>query len=598
MRPVTAVTLGVLVVVLVSTAVLMQSIPLWTELRSVSSKTADTQQVWALNCQSNSTTGPVDPNGSVAPFPGEENSFTACAVHPDFLSALTTPLVEVDDLRPCTGDRPPELLCRPTPGMSVARDEYIRRLRITDPYFYDMFEDNEVFKLFKPRPTVPELELVSHDHNALLIKPYRQHGVRQAIQRYQAYDGESSWFYAYWTGPHRVEEHTSEKGKLKLDYVPFPISHADKLHKPNDKDDDSPAIIADYLKNITVVESKYPQQNSFSIVSDTSGFNTLLTHSEAVFNNEADPSSPTWSELPLRSTIMTYATQPLTAPCQVVVGGMPIVRLRLNRSFPAGGVPSYQYAMGALAHLVDTRPYHIWSMPQWNQSLHYQSKVAQGLARKFRPSALTGSNLDEDLPECPRGHVEGCRIGFDQFHMDTYTYTLSRSRFGLILPETENRASPRLMDVIAAGLIPVIVFRDIAAFSLPGQCFVPWRQLAIWIDEAEFSLDPEAAIRKHVLGQSSRDLEKLLRLQEYYRPLILLALYETDAPYLRGLEIAHSCLPEAYLVQTQGISKTMMPCDFEDFTAAPAFPTYSDEDDEPVWNSAWFAPITEVRLQA
>eukprot|EP01054_Gregarina_sp_Poly1_P006594 Gregarina_sp_Poly_1__6593@NODE_353_length_9300_cov_96_781761_g295_i0_p2_GENE_NODE_353_length_9300_cov_96_781761_g295_i0NODE_353_length_9300_cov_96_781761_g295_i0_p2_ORF_typecomplete_len601_score67_65Exostosin/PF03016_15/6_4e11_NODE_353_length_9300_cov_96_781761_g295_i011072909 len=494
--------------------------------------------------------------------------------------------------------RPPELLCRPATSFSQAVNDYIAGLGITDLDFYDVFDESEIYNLFRPRISLakPPVSFISYDNVTGLLKPYKGIANEINIQRYQYHDIEYSMFFTFWMDNSRIEENRTNEVPFHFNYLPLGISKLQWFAKSM-KDTAAANYTFNYLSKLMTgpIWNKNKGLDFFSILGQHAGMELLVKLGRSKFE-AGDPRTVDLEHVATRLNLLTYSSIPAVNPCQVITGGAPIVRLRLNKHFPRGVLPSYQYALGSLANLEDTRQFNFWSVAQWNQTLKHQTDVISKVSGHFEPSAILGSIQDAGIVHCERGQFEGCRIEYDQFHLDTYPYTILRSKFGLVLPEPEYLTSPRLMDVIAAGLVPIIVFREALAFALPAQCHVPWRQMAIFLDEEEFAADPVAALRKHVLDRPKREIERILRLLEYYRDDILFTMLHTRVPANRLVDLAVKCVPESFLVSERGLSKTDLKCEFEDFTSAPSFINHRDEDDTPPWQDSWFPEIKDFQL--
>eukprot|EP01053_Blabericola_migrator_P000235 Blabericola_migrator_1__234@NODE_1061_length_5558_cov_570_766891_g729_i0_p1_GENE_NODE_1061_length_5558_cov_570_766891_g729_i0NODE_1061_length_5558_cov_570_766891_g729_i0_p1_ORF_typecomplete_len606_score73_87Exostosin/PF03016_15/5_2e10_NODE_1061_length_5558_cov_570_766891_g729_i015673384 len=534
---------------------------------------------------------------NVVPAMADYTPPTAMVYDPHPLDVLmNNTLVDYDTLESCPvnqyENRPPELLCRRLPTFSQETLDYIKTLGIPDLDFYDVFEEHEIPRYFKPRPNRDLIEIALYDGEASAQGPYTEMSALMRVQRFQAFDVENSLYTSYLVHANRVSELKRDGSKVGMTFLPMATSRLYWFNNVKDKSPQEKWIM--WVRENLIDNKQFPRSDIFSSVGEPYGYNLLLNKSRDWIAGNSVSSEQGLSDMPLRTTLFVMKAAPFLAPCQVILGATPIARLRLVRHFPRGGLPSATYAMGALAHL-STRPYNFWSTPQYNQSLMYQNETVRSLSGQYSPSALIGEFNMEDIRDCAVGEVEGCRTHHDHFHLDQYAYLLQRSKFALVLPDHDNWGSPRLGDVIASGAIPIIVSTKQIAFGVPGQCHIPWRDMAIWIEDEEYAADPKAAIEKHVLSKTPVELEKILRILEYYRFDVLHPPAITRVPVTRTFQAIQRCLPEAWLMATQKRSKTEFPCDFEDFSSTPAFLNESDEDDEPAWSSSWYQPITKLQ---
>eukprot|EP01053_Blabericola_migrator_P006060 Blabericola_migrator_1__6059@NODE_3057_length_2072_cov_479_059850_g162_i2_p1_GENE_NODE_3057_length_2072_cov_479_059850_g162_i2NODE_3057_length_2072_cov_479_059850_g162_i2_p1_ORF_typecomplete_len251_score32_70Exostosin/PF03016_15/1_1e08_NODE_3057_length_2072_cov_479_059850_g162_i2141893 len=191
---------------------------------------------------------------------------------------------------------------------------------------------------------------------------------------------------------------------------------------------------------------------------------------------------------------------------------------------------------------------------------------------------------DEILPPCPsRLYPDGNIPSMCQCQYPAGPGTLS---FDTILTDSiyafhirgDNFYSARIADILGAGAIPVVVDHTML-LGMSGQCHVPVKDIAIWVPHDEWMQNPAQATLKAVLQKSHSDMEKMLRLLQYYRSLLLHGLYGNNRiveDRLRHMVLR--CLSEDLLNQLNA-TKADMTCDFEDVDLLPAFPTIGDIDD-------------------
>lgn len=492
--------------------------------------------------------------------------------------------IDPGKLIPCQdGNRP--WLCRLQVEYSRDTLNYISTLHITDPYFYDAFEESEIYQYFRPvrESQPPSFYLWEEEslRDVFLDSPnYFQDVYLTLMQDLKT----SQW-------------RTFNRSEAVLHYVAYPY---DPLYPPGwsrSKIEHASEITEAFAERVlsSEVYRRYNGSNFFYAVSSWSPERDALWYSDDVFarielGKELKNVSAA-TRLFLGSTGMHHISVPVPRVCTVITHySAPPESLNLGQ-WPMGPLESYKYPLGHYAQMLRERPHFSFFAGQIDRRSACAARRAL-LRRRVRfcerKAVIVQSGKGRDiLRECTLNDTCGCvkpRSWSGTSHLREIEM---KSRFGFHL-RGDDWSSARIAEIIALGMIPIVVGKEMFTWSMAGQCSAPWRKMAIYVDEDAFIRDPAAAVFQAVDSLSHQDYEKMLRLLYYYRPSVVHGSVIASVAQERMKQIAHDCVPESTL-QELGYTKLWPLCPFEELTPRVSLPSLFDVEDGGVSLSCAFS---------
>eukprot|EP01053_Blabericola_migrator_P003026 Blabericola_migrator_1__3025@NODE_187_length_11743_cov_250_942275_g162_i0_p5_GENE_NODE_187_length_11743_cov_250_942275_g162_i0NODE_187_length_11743_cov_250_942275_g162_i0_p5_ORF_typecomplete_len512_score64_89Exostosin/PF03016_15/4_4e10_NODE_187_length_11743_cov_250_942275_g162_i074268961 len=475
-------------------------------------------------------------------------------------------------------------LCRPPRSYNKEELAYIRKLRIVDPAFYDVFTRDEIFKWFKPAKMRQRIPFYIWTNVT---------NMREAAFETPA------WFQDVWATFYndalQSTWRTNDSKSAVMHFFGGPVrsKDADLLPKPSNHE-----AAKEYV--LKTAEFAFANGTNFFYVS--SGWQAVyvaVLESRRTFEAMLKNETMTPKEhVQHYMTAMHYSTFPSLVPCTMTTHYATSDGFRSLRAWPDGPLPSYQYPRGAWQQMIDTRKVKWAFVGQADGREAYRERrqlLNHNVSALCKDGAILcrHGNGPDEVPLCPRqllpdGGVPAnlcqCYLPSDVIGV-SFEASLVEALYAFHI-RGDDYYSARIADILGAGAIPVIVDHTML-FGMSGSCQVPVKELAVWVPRSEWLDDPAKAALKAVSQKSHTDMEKMVRLLQYYRPFLLNGLY-SDSRVVedRIYHMATRCLT-AELLRQFDVSKAELVCDFEDCDAYPAFPTIGDTDDPEVLWSAW-----------
>eukprot|EP01053_Blabericola_migrator_P008753 Blabericola_migrator_1__8752@NODE_460_length_8295_cov_270_146208_g162_i1_p4_GENE_NODE_460_length_8295_cov_270_146208_g162_i1NODE_460_length_8295_cov_270_146208_g162_i1_p4_ORF_typecomplete_len356_score29_62Exostosin/PF03016_15/6_3e07MogR_DNAbind/PF12181_8/0_41_NODE_460_length_8295_cov_270_146208_g162_i168917958 len=302
------------------------------------------------------------------------------------------------------------------------------------------------------------------------------------------------------------------------------------------------------------------------------------------------------NELSNLVTPMHYGNFPSVTPCAMLTHYTAFDGSRALQSWPNGLLESYKYPLGRWQQMKENRHVKWVFNGQIDGRWAYDDR-RQFLIHNIKPFCDDGAVISrigegpEYLTICPsRLLPDGslppmCRCYDETRHRAIkFEDVLMQSLFAFHI-KGDDYYSARLPDILGAGAVPVVVDHTML-LGLSGQCHIPLKHMFIYVPIEEWMDDPVAAAHRAVGNKSHNEMEKLVRLLEYYRGAQLSGIYGNNRVVEDRLShMITRCISEDVLRQLE-FTKSDMTCDFEDDGNSQAFPRTGDADDvQPPWGS-------------
>lgn len=498
-------------------------------------------------------------------------------------------------LVPCGGNKAFGL-CRPPLNWSQGILDYISELDITDPYFYDAFEESEIYNWFRPRrkkSIVPfyiwENEDLSRDVTtdtpAFLQDLYSTFLQDMRVSSWRTYDASEAAVHF-----------------VAIPWSPWVVQGSRW----------EPRHIDEYLEKI-ITSDEFLRYNGTNFFYVTSGWQKELVLGQAgrdFFNAVQNNESFSMNKIPIDVSALRlmgglhYGSFPVLRTCTITTHYSTTEQLRSQRKWPGGSIESYRYPLGHYAQMLQKRKHKFFFVGQADHRPAYAER------RKLFSSKIPficsegviirTSGGPEELEECEKDFLCQCQMP-KGWRGDASAQMLLDSLFAFHI-KGDDYYSARIVDIISSGSIPIVVDKALYGMSISGQCHAPWREMAIYLNLDAYNANPESAIHQAINSLTHQDIEKMVRLLYYYRPR---SVNGNSAQNLVGedrvSQYIYECVPETILQQIvvhtgrssggDRLSKLDIACDFENFITKQALPLLNDEDEHPAaWDCLFLRP--------
>eukprot|EP01053_Blabericola_migrator_P003025 Blabericola_migrator_1__3024@NODE_187_length_11743_cov_250_942275_g162_i0_p2_GENE_NODE_187_length_11743_cov_250_942275_g162_i0NODE_187_length_11743_cov_250_942275_g162_i0_p2_ORF_typecomplete_len520_score65_79Exostosin/PF03016_15/1_1e06_NODE_187_length_11743_cov_250_942275_g162_i050726631 len=471
-------------------------------------------------------------------------------------------------------------LCRPQRRYDNEELDYIKQLKITDLAFYDVFSKAEIFMWFKP--------VKKRKH----VPFYIWNG---ATNMKETAFNTPVWFMDLWASFYndalQSSWRTMNSTAAVLHYYAGPLrpKEADLLVK----------VVAERSYELEVVRSEEfvtaNGSNFFLVPSTWQVLGSATRVSQHFFDAIAKSEKPDLERVNrFRNVVpsLHYGLFPFVTPCATLTHYTAFDASRALRFWPHGLLESYKYPLGRWQQMLQNRKIK-WL---FNGQIDYRPAYDdRRLLLKRNVTSLCDdggiiSRIDEgpeSIPECSAHRLVNGRAPslcqcFERHRIRTIGFedTLLHTLFAFHI-RGDDYYSSRIADILGAGAVPLIVDYTMM-LGMSGQCHSPVKDMAVWIPRDEWVKDPAKAAMDAVNRKSHNDMEKLVRLLEYYRDSLLSGVYGDNRVIEDRLShMALRCLNED-LLATMGFTKADMTCDFEDGANTPTFRSTGDLDDAEV----------------
>eukprot|EP01053_Blabericola_migrator_P005783 Blabericola_migrator_1__5782@NODE_292_length_10275_cov_168_705525_g240_i0_p2_GENE_NODE_292_length_10275_cov_168_705525_g240_i0NODE_292_length_10275_cov_168_705525_g240_i0_p2_ORF_typecomplete_len514_score73_16Exostosin/PF03016_15/0_00011_NODE_292_length_10275_cov_168_705525_g240_i025994140 len=486
--------------------------------------------------------------------------------------------IPIESLTKC--DKPSSYLCRPKRHYDRDELQYIEKLHIRDPMFYDVFTKAELFKWFKPQGRKPIPFYIWYGANRI------QETALQSPSYFM--DVWASFYNDALQSPWRVP--ISDKAVIQFFTGPIYAKEAD--------------LVRPKLSHVKEYAEEVFETDAFH-VANGSNFFYIASSYWPVYRSSQDSISffrwvrwnlkPSWA---LRNrdpfvdliTPFHYGSFPTLSSCFILTNYSPLEASRSLTAWPNGVLESYQYPLGRWQQMLNNRKLRWIFNGQIDKRPAYNDR-RQLLLHDVSTLCTLGAVISrkghgpEPLPSCPEQHtITGdpptkCQCA--EYRQTALEETLLAGLFDFHI-RGDDFYSARIADILGMGGVPIVVDHNMT-LGTTGQCHVPVKDIAIWIDYKDWMKDPVKATLKALYQKSHKEMEKLVRLLEYYRGSLIGGIYgDTRVVEDRLSHMVLRCLSEDVL-QRMNFSKSDMVCDFEDSMNTHAWVSVSDVDDEPPW---------------
>eukprot|EP01056_Protomagalhaensia_sp_Gyna25_P003469 Protomagalhaensia_sp_Gyna_25__3468@NODE_311_length_3957_cov_8_535988_g242_i0_p2_GENE_NODE_311_length_3957_cov_8_535988_g242_i0NODE_311_length_3957_cov_8_535988_g242_i0_p2_ORF_typecomplete_len523_score57_96Exostosin/PF03016_15/2_6e13_NODE_311_length_3957_cov_8_535988_g242_i07322300 len=473
-------------------------------------------------------------------------------------------------------------LCRPVPKFTPATQAYIDTLRIRDLSFYDVFEEDEIFRLFRPPTPPPRLPFYIWDCLATA-----REGILDVTPDQSA--GFATFYEDLKVSPWR----TWNPNEAALHYIALPWNYG-TLDGNTHFD-----LAAGESFLGTIFASKYWKEhngaNFFTHWGDWPTSMFALRKQEKLWTDSSRVSleqSPwTWSQLRLGG--LNYATRPEGRDCQIAAALDIHDELKALRHWPQGRLESFRYPLGSYAQLMKNRPVNLFFVASIDARASYQyRRNAFASLVGFRPPSHIAHQLKTLIPLednstlCGGDTWQDCLLTQNLGNHFFAEWALE-SRYALHI-RGDDFFSSRIAEALAAGNLLLIVDDETWAVAVGDLCDLPLREATITLPGEQFYANPKATVEAALNSLTHNEAEKKLRILEYYRSDLFFGIVGSSAAEKQVAEYASLCVPAAVLA-SGGVNKADFKCRFQHWAVTAAFPGYDDEDDPNghSWSHLW-----------
>eukprot|EP01054_Gregarina_sp_Poly1_P003716 Gregarina_sp_Poly_1__3715@NODE_209_length_11372_cov_428_789120_g186_i0_p6_GENE_NODE_209_length_11372_cov_428_789120_g186_i0NODE_209_length_11372_cov_428_789120_g186_i0_p6_ORF_typecomplete_len357_score39_02Exostosin/PF03016_15/0_00024_NODE_209_length_11372_cov_428_789120_g186_i049075977 len=271
---------------------------------------------------------------------------------------------------------------------------------------------------------------------------------------------------------------------------------------------------------------------------------------------------------------------------------------KANRYWPEGELESYKFPTGNYAQMklnrrhslffvssIDSRPAYRrrWDTLIAMANFSKPSYVAHKIKHAFAPPRKF------EGPQCSNSVTQGCQLAESMGSTHLFAEWAVDSIFGLHV-RGDDWYSSRLGEVLASAGVLVVVEPETWTFTMGDTCHIPFRDIVVTISDPLFWEDPRRALESALAELTHEEVEKKLRLLEYYRQDIFFGILGSRCAHNHLTEYAQFCL-SADVLGHFGIAKADNRCYFEHWNSLTPFPIENNEDDVSPWGEHWWRKL-------